>query len=124
MHWCFHCYGVNAQAQGACVHCGQWIEAPRGESFEQRLIWALEHPDGDRAILAARTLGVRRVREAIPGLRRLVTAGKDPYLAREALRSVIAIEGVDPLREWLLDVAAGESSMLSAVARAALDLKT
>ena len=66
-----------------------------------RLIWALRHPDGDRALLAARTLGTPRAREAIPALREAVTAGPDIYLRTAALQSLIAIAGVDPLRSWL-----------------------
>jgi hypothetical protein len=64
-------------------------------------MWTLGHPDGDRAVMAARILGVRRSSDASPALRQAVTAGRDPYLAVEALRSLIAIDGVEPLRAWL-----------------------
>jgi len=59
MYWCFYCYGVNAVDGGPCAHCGRPIESPAGLSYHERLIWALGHPDGDRAITAARTLGAR-----------------------------------------------------------------
>lgn len=85
-HWCFHCYGINAAARGTCVHCGQAIEAPESLSFDERLIWALGHPDGDRAMLAAQTLGRRHAHAATPALRAVAERGADPFLAARAPR--------------------------------------
>lgn len=105
MYWCFHCYGVNPRPSGPCVHCGQEIAAPDGLSYDQQLIWALAHPDGDRAIMAARTLGSRRAAEAAPRLREVAQEGSDPFLAAEALRSLIEIEGAESLRPLLTEIA-------------------
>jgi HEAT repeat protein len=99
--WCFHCYAVNDHPSGSCRACGQPIEAPAGLTYHGRLIWALRHPDGDRAVVAAQTLGRLRARESVPALREAVEAGPDTFLRAEALRSLIAIEGVEPLRPWL-----------------------
>jgi hypothetical protein len=57
-------------------------------------MWTLGHPDGDRTVIAARIIGSLRSRDASPALRQAVTAHRDPYLAVEALRSLIAIDGV------------------------------
>ncbi len=119
--WCFLCYGVNDRPRGACQHCGHPIEEPAGLSIEQRLIWTLRHPDGDRAVLAARALGTRRAREAVPRLRQLVTEGRDPYLGAEALRALIAIEGTAGLGVWLEQLAASGPVMVRRVAHEALD---
>ena len=83
-------------------------------------MWALGHPDGDRAVLAAKTLGVRRVRAALAALRRVVDDGTDPFLAVEALRSAVTIAGRDELRGWLEELAESDSVIVSAVARHAL----
>jgi len=99
--WCFHCYAVNDHPSGPCDVCGQPVEAPADLSWVGSLIWALRHPDGDRALLAARTLGRLRARESVPALRKAVEAGNDVYLRAAALRSLIAIEGAEPLRPWL-----------------------
>ncbi len=120
MHWCFYCYAVNKRAQGACVRCGRPIEGPSGLSYDDRLVWALGHPDGDRAIVAANTLGLRKVRLAIPALRRTVDDGRDPFLAAAALRSAIAIAGRDELRGWLEQLAECDSFMVRELAQAAL----
>jgi uncharacterized Rossmann fold enzyme len=36
------------------------VEGPPALSFDDQLVWALGHPDGDRAVLAAQTLGAGR----------------------------------------------------------------
>jgi hypothetical protein len=120
MYWCFSCYAVNPGSSGPCVRCGQPVEGPPNLSYDDRLVWALGHPDGDRAILAAQTLGVRRVRPALPTLRRVVDESRDPFLAVAALRSAITIAGVDELREWLAQLARSDSFMVRAVAEQAL----
>ena len=120
MYWCFHCYAVNRDAHGPCVRCGQPVESPPGLSYDDRLVWALGHPDGDRAVLAAQTLGARRVRPALPALCRVVDEGRDPFLAVAALRSAIAIAGSDELWGWLEQLARRDSFMVRAVAEQAL----
>lgn len=98
MSWCFHCYAVNDHPRGPCAVCGEPVEPPPGLSWTDSLIWALRHPDGDRAVLAARTLGRLRARQSVPALRTAAEAGADVYLRAEALRSLITIEGADALR--------------------------
>lgn len=120
MHWCHYCYAVNPRAGGPCIRCGQPVEGPLGRSFDDQLVWALGHPDGDRAVMAAQTLGVRGVRSALPALRRVVDEDRDPYLAVAALRSAIAIAGRDELRGWLEQLAQSESFMLREEAQRAL----
>jgi HEAT repeats len=83
-------------------------------------VWALGHPDGDRAVMAAQTLGTRGVQSALPALRRVVEEDRDPYLAVAALRSAIAIAGRDELRGWLEQVAQSESFMLREEAQRSL----
>lgn len=120
MHWCYYCYAVNARPSGPCVRCGRSVEGPPYISFDERLIWALGHPDGDRAVMAAQTLGARRVRSALPALRKTVEEDRDPYLAVAALRGAIAIAGPDELRDWLEQVAQSKSFMVREAAQQAL----
>lgn len=84
------------------------------------LIWALRHPDGDRAVLAAMTLGRLRARESVPALRDAVETGNDIYLRAAALRSLILIEGVEPLRRWLDELSQIAPFNVRAIARCAL----
>ncbi|HUA03218.1 MAG TPA: HEAT repeat domain-containing protein [Solirubrobacteraceae bacterium] len=120
MHWCYHCYALNPGPTGPCVRCRRPVDGPPDLSFDDRLIWALGHPDGDRAVMAAQTLGVRRVTSALPALRRAVEEDRDPYLAVAALRGAIAIAGPDQLRDWLEELAHSESFMVRDVAQRAI----
>lgn len=120
MHWCYYCYAPNRHPTGPCVRCGKPVEGPGELTFDERLIWALRHPDGDRAVLAAQTLGMRQVHSALPALRRAVEEDRDPYLAVAALRSAIAIAGPEELRGWLEQLARSESFMVREVAQRAL----
>jgi hypothetical protein len=121
MFWCFHCYAVNDHPAGPCDVCGEPVEAPVGLSWTGGLIWALHHPDGDRAVVAAKILGRRRARESVPALRGAVEAGSDIYLRAAALRSVIEIEGVEALRGWLGELSRDGPFNVRAIARQALN---
>jgi HEAT repeats len=118
--WCFHCYAVNDHPSGPCDACGEPVEAAAGLSWIGSLIWALRHPDGDRALLAARTLGRLRARQSVPALREAVEAGNDVYLRAAALGSLIAIEGVEPLRTWLEELSRVPPFLVRDLARRAL----
>jgi HEAT repeats len=83
-------------------------------------MWTLGHPDGDRAVMAAHTLGVRRVRSALPALRETVEEDRDPYLTVAALRGAIEIAGAEELRGWLEELAESDSFMVRDVAQRAL----
>ncbi len=121
MFWCFHCYALNDHPAGPCDACGEPVEPPAGLSWTGSLIWALHHPDGDRAVLAATTLGKLRARESVPALRAAVEAGRDIFLRAAALRSLIAIEGVESLRPWLDELSRAAPVNVRTIARRALD---
>jgi HEAT repeat protein len=121
VYWCFHCYAPNPSPSGPCVRCGREVAAPAGISDEQRLVWTLHHPDSDRAMLAAKTLGVRRASGALPALRQVVAEAFDPYLCAEAVRSAVQIAGVEALADWLGTLAeSSESFMVKEAAHGAL----
>jgi HEAT repeat protein len=120
VYWCFHCYAPNPQPSGPCVRCGREVAAPAHITDEWRLVWALRHPDSDRAMLAAKTLGKRRATGALPTLREIVQEGFDPFLAAQALRSAIEIAGVHELADWLAELTHSRSFMVREVASSAL----
>jgi hypothetical protein len=65
-------------------------------------------------------LGEHRVMSAEPALRLAIATGSDPFLAAEALRSLIKIEGAEALRGLLEELSGSESFMVAEVARGAL----
>ena len=118
--FCFHCYGRNARPTGRCQKCDEPIEPPHELSYDERLIWALDHPLPDTATTAARLLGVRRPAAAAGPLRRAVATQRDPYLAAEALRALVAVEGIQATRPLLRRLASEGPLLLRRVARGEL----
>jgi len=119
-HYCWACYAVNERPSGVCVACGEEIAAPRGTDYADLLLWGLGHPLPDRQLLAAEILGRLHDRRAIEPLRRLVSESSDPYLAAQALRSLLAIDGATPHRPLLEQLAHSGAAPVRAVAAAAL----
>lgn len=120
IYYCFHCYGRNEHPSGRCVHCGDEISAPADITYDERLIWSLRHPDPDRAMVAARTLGARGTKGAVPALRQAVLDPPDPYVAAKALQSLVQIEGIEAERSMLEDLVGGDSFIVALAARNAL----
>jgi hypothetical protein len=119
--YCFHCYARNSRPTGVCTSCGVSIESPRPLTYDERLIWALDHPVPDTAITAARVLRDRRPPAAAEPLRRAVEHPRDPYLAAAALRALVAIEGVDATGPLLRQLASGGPVLLRRAAQAELE---
>jgi HEAT repeat protein len=115
--FCPSCYAANAWAAQTCVPCGAELETARG--FDERLVWALDHPDGATAIRAAGVLAARHTREAVEPLGRLSRRRDDPYRAAAAARALRAFAD-EPRAAALLAEARRHSSVI--VRRAAADV--
>lgn len=98
--YCPACYAANAWDDERCDVCGAGLGAT--DSFDERLMWALDHPDTATAMLAADLLARRAAR---PSIDRLIEAtnSSDPYRAAAAARALtsfdddrarIAVEGL------------------------------
>ena len=85
--YCPSCYAPNAWAAEHCERCGGPLAT--ADTFDDRLIWALDHPDTATAMLAADLLVRRRVTRAVPALLRVVDSA-DPYRAQAAARALAA----------------------------------
>ena len=119
-YYCWHCYGLNAAATGRCPSCGQSIEPPQAADLVDRLLWACRHPNPDVAVMAARRLGGLCDGQAAAGLRALLDVPPDPYVAAEALRSLLKCGQIDALGDLLRRWAANGPILLRAEARDAL----
>lgn len=71
-------------------------------------------------MIAAQILGERRERRAVAPLRSLVDTA-DPFLAAQALQSLVLIVGTAPLQDLLDDLARTGAPAVSQVARRALE---
>jgi hypothetical protein len=105
---CPACYAINPWVADVCVRCGASLE--RGEAFDERLLWALDHPDTATAELAARLLAARGERRAIEPLGRLLQSA-DPYRAAAAARALLAFAG-DPAADVLIAEARRHPSVM------------
>lgn len=120
-YYCWACYAVNDRPNGVCVDCGGQIAAPAGTSYVELLLWELGHPLPDPQLIAAEILGKLRDPQAREPLRRLASASADPYLAAQALGSLLAIDGATVLRPLLEELADAGAAPVRAVATAALE---
>ncbi|MEW6637862.1 MAG: HEAT repeat domain-containing protein [Actinomycetota bacterium] len=87
--YCPACYEVNDWGRETCVRCGAPLRGPEGETYAQKLIWALRHREPSTALRAATILGDLRATEAVDALTEVLRGpGFDPYVAAAAARSL------------------------------------
>jgi uncharacterized paraquat-inducible protein A len=120
VHYCWHCYAENERPSGACSRCGHSIDRPADTSYTEQLIWALGHPLPGTQMIAAQVLGARRDLVAEQPLRQLVVSS-DPFLAAQALDSLVAIVGVAGARDLLEPLAESGPPAVQSVAIRALN---
>ncbi len=106
---CPACYSLNSWERTRCERCGSGLETPR--NFDAGLLWALDHPDTESAMLAARLLGERKTIQAIEPLGRLSRLRDDPYRAAAAVRALAAFAG-HPAADACLDEARSHPSVI------------
>jgi HEAT repeat protein len=94
--YCPECREINDQGRKTCVYCGSPLHGPEGETYVEKLVWALDHPEPGTALRVATILGDLKAREATEPLTKLLkNPGKDPYLRAAAARSLGAIGDPD-----------------------------
>ena len=89
VRYCPACYAANGWDDERCHHCGTSLAST--DSFDERLAWALDHPDTATAMLAADVLARRGTRSAIDRLIEATTSS-DPYRAAAAARALASLE--------------------------------
>lgn len=100
--YCPACFAQNAWDDERCRACAMSLATD--ESYDERLLWALDHPDTATAMLAADLLARRDARSAIDRLIE-ATSSPDPYRAAAAARALTgfdddrAREAVESLRQ-------------------------
>lgn len=89
-YFCPSCWNEVGTAT-TCPDCGADLRAFSGQSYEEKLILALRHPEPTVPIRAAAILGELRSRTAVEPLIDIATSSKDPYIqeaAVDALRDI------------------------------------
>ena len=121
MYYCWHCYGRNSMPSGPCELCGAEIAASQEASSESLLIWGIRHPDPDVAIISTRRLAEHCGPAVVAALRDAIAAPPDPYVAADALQSLLAVSSVEVERSLLQQLAQEGSVMLRSAAVSALE---
>jgi len=87
--YCPACYSTNGWDDERCDQCGTSLAST--DTFDERLAWALDHPDTATAMLAADLLARRDARSAIDRLIE-VTTSSDPYRAAAAAGALASVD--------------------------------
>lgn len=102
--FCQHCYALNHFDATRCEKCAAPLHGDGGESYLDKLIWALQHPEREtvlRAITVLSMLGPG-ARVAASSLKAVFeNETQDPYV-RAAAVSALAKIMPDHAREFLL----------------------
>ncbi len=115
-YFCWHCYGQTRRDRGRCEHCGQEIAPPAEATFDDRLLWALDHPLADRRMLAVHALAERQPRRARERLRALLD-DQDSYVAAAAVDALVAIDGAEAQHALLEELSRSGPATVRAAAR-------
>ncbi len=95
IYYCSNCWNEIPKGIEVCPHCGANQSALEQESFIQKLIRALKHPEPSTPVRAAEILGSLRAKEALPYLVELSKTSSDPFLVKAVARSIKEIEDKD-----------------------------
>jgi HEAT repeat protein len=99
VRFCPNCWRMVKEAVEACPACGHRPKLSDEESYEDKLLAALEHPVADVRMVAVEVLGQRRSRRAVPALfKLLVDEEADFYLLRQVVKALATIGTPDALR--------------------------
>jgi HEAT repeat protein len=89
MTWfCPRCGAEVEQGSSACRACGADLQSADQADYEQKLIWALDSTLPETRLMAARILGERGARRAVPRLVDLAAEDVDPYLKAEVVHAL------------------------------------
>jgi hypothetical protein len=121
-YFCPACWKEIAKAE-VCPHCQADLRKVWDETFEQKLIRALHHPEPSTPIRAATILGKRRSKAAVERLIDLGLSTSDPYV-QEAVVTALGQIG-DPRAHACLEHLSHEGTLRVRIAaeRAARDLE-
>ena len=85
--YCPACYTPNDWDSDRCLACDTNLQTD--DSYDERLVWALDHPDSGIGMFASEVLAARKAETAIDSLIRLVDS-PDPYRAAAAASALTA----------------------------------
>ncbi len=111
-YYCPRCWKDFSKDHDICPHCGLnikdfWAKKDRVE----KLIIALNHPEGSTRLRAAWLLGKEKDKRALPYLIEACNREDDLYLIRECIKAIGSIGG-DEAKKFLLKMRDHPASMI------------
>lgn len=96
IRFCPRCYAENRD-QEFCQACGWPLTQASRDSYLQKLIWALRHPEPETRIRAVTLLGQLgdEARPALPELEAMLKSSGDLFLRAEVIKSIAMVAGAD-----------------------------
>lgn len=92
IYYCNNCWKEIKANDKTCPFCGSNQNNLEQESFLQKLIRALNHPEPGTPIRAANILGKLNAKEALPALLNRLEKEKDPFIVEAVIDAIIKIE--------------------------------
>ena len=98
-YYCTNCWKEIEKDRKVCPHCKSEQEQLGRETFVQKLIRALRHPEPETPIRAAYVLGRLHALDAVPELINVIHESPDPYIAAACVEALGGIGGGAALDE-------------------------
>jgi HEAT repeat protein len=119
-YFCTNCWKEIDKAAAVCPACRSHQEQLGQESFVQKLIRALQHPEPETPIRAAYVLGELRATQAMNDLVSVLFTSSDPYIAAACAEALGKIGGASALRVLQRALNESRSIIVKRAAQAAL----
>lgn len=98
VYFCQNCFKEISPNATICPYCGADIGKYDVLTFENKLIHALHHPLPDTVSIAVTVLGKIQSKKAVKPLKELFNKTSDPYIQKEILDALFAIDTKDSIR--------------------------
>jgi HEAT repeat protein len=119
-YFCTNCWKEIDKAASVCPACGSHQEQLGQESFLQKLIRALHHPEPETPIRAAYVLGELGASQAVDELSSILHSSPDPFIASACAEALGKIGGASALGALQAALNASRSIIVKRAVQAAL----
>jgi len=91
--FCPNCWNELPGEEQICPHCKECLSSRSKNTFTEKLLQALLHPEPQAQMRAVYVLGEKRITEAVGPLTQLFRRSKNPFLQSEVVEAIGNIGG-------------------------------
>ncbi len=92
IYYCTNCWKEILVSERVCPHCGFDQNELENESYTQKLIRALNHPEPATPVRAANILSKINAKEAVPHLLNKLKTETDPFIIEAFVKALLHLE--------------------------------